>query len=170
MRNRNNGRKHNNNMPNRSNTFESNGPDVKIRGSAQQVLEKYLMLARDAYSSRDRVQSENYFQHAEHYYRVIMANGGGQEQRPHYGPMTPADRDEPQPEDVVVGGPQHREMQPQHHQPQQHQPQPQQQRHQHQQHQQPRPQSNGSGGNGNGANYEEGRPPGPTGPGEPTRQ
>jgi hypothetical protein len=80
--------------------------------------------------------------------------------------MTPADRDEPQPEDVVVGGPQHREMQPQQQQPQQHH-----QRHQHQQHQQPR-QSNGSGGNGNGANYEEGRTPGgPAGSGEePTRQ
>lgn len=169
MRNRNNGRKHSNNMPNRSNTFESNGPEVKIRGSAQQVLEKYLMLARDAYSSGDRVQSENYFQHAEHYYRVIMANGGGQEQRPHYGPMTPADRDEPQPEDVVVG-PQHREMQPQQHQQQQHH---QHQHQQHQQHQQPRPQPNGNGasGNGNGANYEDGRAPGPAGPGEePTRQ
>jgi hypothetical protein len=172
MRNRNNGRKHNNNMPNRSHTFESNGPDVKIRGSAQQVLEKYLMLARDAYSSGDRVQSENYFQHAEHYYRVIMANGGGQEQRPHYGPMTPADRDEPQPEDVVVG-PQHREMQPQQHQPHQQHPHQQQQHHQHQHHQhqhhQPRSQPNGSGG-GNGAGYEDGRTPGPAGPGEPTRQ
>ena len=170
MRNRNNGRKHNNNMPNRSHTFESNGPEVKIRGSAQQVLEKYLMLARDAYSSGDRVQSENYFQHAEHYYRVIMANGGGQEQRPHYGPMTPADRDEPQPEDVVVG-PQHREMQPQQHQQQQHHQH--QHQHQHQQHQQPRPQPNGNGasGNGNGANYEDGRAPGPAVPGEePTRQ
>lgn len=176
MRNRNNnGRKH---MPNRPHTFESNGPDVKIRGSAQQVLEKYLMLARDAYSSGDRVQSENYFQHAEHYYRVIMANGGGQEQRPHYGPMTPADRDEPQPEDVVVA-PQHREMQPQvpqpvHQHPQQHQHHQNQPHQQHHQQNQPRPQPNGSGGgngaNGNGAGYDDGRPGGPAIPGEPTRQ
>jgi len=51
--------------------FESNGPDVKIRGSAQQILDKYLQYARDAQTSGDRVMSEAYFQHAEHYQRLI---------------------------------------------------------------------------------------------------
>ena len=53
--------------------YESNGPDVKIRGSAQQIAEKYAMLARDAQSAGDRVMAENYLQHAEHYNRIIMA-------------------------------------------------------------------------------------------------
>jgi len=53
--------------------YESNGPDVKIRGSAQQIAEKYTTLARDAHSSGDRVMSENYLQHAEHYNRIIAA-------------------------------------------------------------------------------------------------
>ena len=53
--------------------YESNGPDVKIRGSAQQVAEKYMTLARDAHSSGDRVMAENYLQHAEHYNRIIAA-------------------------------------------------------------------------------------------------
>ncbi|MEL6569596.1 MAG: DUF4167 domain-containing protein [Pseudomonadota bacterium] len=59
------------NNPNRH--FESNGPDVKIRGSAQQVLDKYLQYARDAQTSGDRVMSEAYFQHAEHYQRLLAA-------------------------------------------------------------------------------------------------
>jgi hypothetical protein len=54
-------------------TIDSNGPDVKIRGNAHHVYEKYLQLARDANSSGDRVMAENYLQHAEHYYRQIMA-------------------------------------------------------------------------------------------------
>ena len=53
--------------------FESNGPDVKIRGSAQQVLEKYLQYARDAQTSGDRIMSEAYFQHAEHYQRLLAS-------------------------------------------------------------------------------------------------
>lgn len=61
----------NNNNPNKH--FESNGPDVKIRGSAQQILEKYQQYARDAQSSGDRVNAENYLQHAEHYYRLLAA-------------------------------------------------------------------------------------------------
>ena len=52
-------------------SYESNGPDVKIRGTAQQVAEKYTTLARDAQSSGDRVMAENYLQHAEHYNRII---------------------------------------------------------------------------------------------------
>jgi len=54
-------------------TYESNGPDVKIRGSAIQVAEKYAQLARDAHSAGDRVMAENYYQHAEHYYRIVAA-------------------------------------------------------------------------------------------------
>lgn len=57
------------NNPNRH--FESVGPDVKIRGSAQQVLEKYLQYARDAQTSGDRILSEAYFQFAEHYQRIV---------------------------------------------------------------------------------------------------
>jgi len=54
-------------------SYESNGPDVKIRGSAQQIAEKYTTLARDAQTSGDRVMAENYLQHAEHYNRIIAA-------------------------------------------------------------------------------------------------
>ncbi|WP_274426126.1 DUF4167 domain-containing protein [Chelativorans sp. YIM 93263] len=56
-----------------SRSYESNGPDVKIRGTAQQVADKYATLARDAQSSGDRVIAENYLQHAEHYNRIIAA-------------------------------------------------------------------------------------------------
>nr|WP_295836418.1 DUF4167 domain-containing protein [uncultured Azospirillum sp.] len=59
------------NVPLRHQTFDSNGPDVRIRGNAWQVQEKYQALARDAMSSGDRVQAENYLQHAEHYLRII---------------------------------------------------------------------------------------------------
>ena len=51
--------------------FESNGPDIKIRGTASHVAEKYVQLARDARSSGDPVAAENYYQHAEHYFRLI---------------------------------------------------------------------------------------------------
>jgi hypothetical protein len=53
--------------------FESNGPDVKIRGTPSHIAEKYLQLARDAQASGDPVAAENYFQHAEHYFRLIAA-------------------------------------------------------------------------------------------------
>src|SRR5271155_4345812 len=56
-----------------SRMYESNGPDVKIRGNASHVAEKYLQLARDAQSSGDPVAAENYYQHAEHYFRLIAA-------------------------------------------------------------------------------------------------
>src|SRR5690554_6374980 len=54
-------------------SYESNGPDVKIRGSAQQIAEKYATLARDAQASGDRVIAESYLQHAEHYSRIIAS-------------------------------------------------------------------------------------------------
>jgi hypothetical protein len=53
--------------------LESNGPEVKIRGTAAQIYEKYSQYARDAQSGGDRVKYENYLQHAEHYFRVMMA-------------------------------------------------------------------------------------------------
>src|ERR1700684_1999339 len=56
-----------------SRIYESNGQDVKIRGTASHIAEKYLQLSRDAQSSGDTIASENYYQHAEHYFRLIAA-------------------------------------------------------------------------------------------------
>src|SRR5690242_5705192 len=67
-------------MHNPNRTFDSNGPEVKVRGSASHVFEKYLQLARDANSSGDRVMAENYLQHAEHYYRIMAAAAAQQAQ------------------------------------------------------------------------------------------
>jgi len=53
----------------------SSGPSVKVHGSARQVYDKYLILARDAKSSGDIVLAESYFQHAEHYARILIENG-----------------------------------------------------------------------------------------------
>jgi len=95
-RNRNmNGNHPNNNRPrppHRIQTFDSSGPNVKIRGNAYQVFERYIALAREASSAGDRIAAENLYQHAEHYFRVMNANGDGQgnpyQQR---SAMTPAD-------------------------------------------------------------------------------
>lgn len=57
--------------PSRPHTFDSNGPDGRVRGNARQVYEKYLTLARDASSAGDRVAAEAYYQHAEHYFRIM---------------------------------------------------------------------------------------------------
>jgi len=77
-------------MPHRMQTFDSNGPNVKIRGNAFQVFERYVALAREAASSGDRIAAENLYQHAEHYFRIMNANGDGPSQvAPR--PMTPAD-------------------------------------------------------------------------------
>jgi hypothetical protein len=70
MRGRNNHRKSHNPM---ARVYESNGPDVKIRGNPAHIAEKYIQLARDAQASGDPIAAENYYQHAEHYYRVIAA-------------------------------------------------------------------------------------------------
>src|SRR5437879_8038327 len=70
MRGRNNHRKSHNPMVR---VFESNGPDVKIRGNPAHIAEKYIQLARDAQASGDPISAENYYQHAEHYYRLIAA-------------------------------------------------------------------------------------------------
>ncbi len=83
------------NVPlNRNHVFDSSGPDLRVRGTSQQLFEKYLQLGRDATSSGDRVMAESYFQHAEHYFRILNAmnqaaqanpaingsQGGGQQQ------------------------------------------------------------------------------------------
>jgi Domain of unknown function (DUF4167) len=69
-RNRKGGHHHHNPL---TRVYESNGPDVKIRGTANHVAEKYVQLARDAQASGDPVSAENYYQHAEHYFRMIAA-------------------------------------------------------------------------------------------------
>jgi Domain of unknown function (DUF4167) len=66
------GGNYNGNPANR--VFDSNGPDVKLRGTAQTVAEKYMQLGRDAQASSDIVMAESYFQHSEHYYRLWLAN------------------------------------------------------------------------------------------------
>ncbi len=73
-----NGRKPN--VPMRHNTFDSNGPEVRIRGNAYQVHEKYLVLAREAATSGDPVAAENFYQHAEHYFRIMNANSEQRQQ------------------------------------------------------------------------------------------
>jgi Domain of unknown function (DUF4167) len=77
-------------LPQRVQTFDSNGPNVKIRGNAYQVFERYVALAREAQASGDRVAAENLYQHAEHYFRIMNALGEGQGQGPPR-PTTPAD-------------------------------------------------------------------------------
>jgi Domain of unknown function (DUF4167) len=82
--NNNRNRNRNNNNNNRRNTggggspnnkvFDSNGPDVKLRGTTQTIAEKYMQMGRDAQSSGDSVAAESYYQHAEHYYRLWAAS------------------------------------------------------------------------------------------------
>ena len=78
-RGRSNGRRGNPNNANR--VYDSNGPDVKVRGTAAHIYEKYQSLARDASSSGDRIAAEAYYQHAEHYFRLLMAQQQAEEQR-----------------------------------------------------------------------------------------
>ncbi len=96
-------RHHNGQIPlNRNHVFDSNGPDLRIRGTAQQLFEKYLQLGRDATSSGDRVMAEGYFQHAEHYFRILnaiaqaaqqsQANQQQHHQRRHHSDGEPEDR------------------------------------------------------------------------------
>ena len=83
----------------RGSTFESNGPEGKIRGTAFQVIEKYQALAQDALSAGDRIGAENFFQHAEHYYRVVAANGWDQRGQRQHGqhPQQSQQPQQPQP-------------------------------------------------------------------------
>jgi hypothetical protein len=104
--NNNNGNHPNNNRPrppHRVQTFDSNGPNVKIRGNAYQVFERYIALAREAVSSGDRVAAENFYQHAEHYFRLMNADGHGQGNVAAPRPMTPADTEMTGPESESEG-------------------------------------------------------------------
>lgn len=101
-RNRNNGKRH---IPLRSQTFESNGPDGKIRGTAQQVVDRYLVLGRDAYSAGDPITAESFYQHAEHYYRLLNLEAPNGERGP--GRPRPVDatpESQPEGEQLRAGG------------------------------------------------------------------
>lgn len=65
--------------PNPNRSYESHGADVKIRGNASQVYEKYCSLARDASSSGDPIAAEGYWQHAEHYFRIMQTQQNNQQ-------------------------------------------------------------------------------------------
>ena len=65
-----------NRPPNRNQIFDSSGPDVRVRGNAHQVFDKYQALAREAAASGDRIMAEAYWQYADHYFRVIQTMGG----------------------------------------------------------------------------------------------
>src|SRR5438046_4702291 len=65
-----------NRPPNRNQIFDSSGPDVRVRGNAHQVFDKYQALAREAATSGDRIAAEAYWQYADHYFRVIQTMGG----------------------------------------------------------------------------------------------
>src|ERR1700686_4258 len=88
MRGRNNNNNNNNHRKSQNpltRVYESNGPDVKIRGTASHIAEKYIQLARDSQSSGDPVAAENYYQHAEHYFRLIaVAQEQFRQQNPYY--------------------------------------------------------------------------------------
>jgi hypothetical protein len=99
MRGRNPGRKGPNPL---TRSYESNGPDIKIRGTAQHVAEKYLQLARDAQSSGDHVMAESYLQHAEHYFRIIAAAQQAQQQA-QMGNARPPGEDDDNDDDVDYG-------------------------------------------------------------------
>ena len=73
---RGNGNNHHNHVPNRNTSYESNGPDVKLRGNAQQLHEKYMGLAHDAASAGERISAEAYTQFADHYFRLHQAAVG----------------------------------------------------------------------------------------------
>jgi hypothetical protein len=100
MRGRNNHRKSQNPL---TRVYESNGPDVKIRGTASHIAEKYIQLARDAQGSGDPVAAENYYQHAEHYFRLIAAaQEQFRQQNPYYA-QQPPQQGQGAPQDVDEG-------------------------------------------------------------------
>jgi hypothetical protein len=76
--------------PQRNQTFDSNGPNVRVRGNANQIFERYVALAREAAIGDDRVGAENFYQHAEHYFRIANASRDGNQQGP-APPTAPAD-------------------------------------------------------------------------------
>jgi len=107
--------------------YESNGPDVKIRGTASHVAEKYIQLARDAQASGDPVAAENYYQHAEHYFRLIAtAQEQFRQSQPYFRPEGEPREDalEDAEEDQGGDSPFGREPQPQQYAPREPQPYP----------------------------------------------
>lgn len=89
------------NSSNRSQVFDSNGPDVRIRGTAFQINEKYLALAKDAAASGDRVLSESYLQHAEHYQRMINVwNQEDEERQKQQEANRPSNKDQDDSDDL----------------------------------------------------------------------
>jgi hypothetical protein len=76
--------------PPRGQTFDSHGPDIRIRGTTHQIFERYVALAREAATAGDRVAAENLYQHAEHYFRIGNASRDGDSQGA-LQPTTPAD-------------------------------------------------------------------------------
>ncbi|WP_439815154.1 DUF4167 domain-containing protein [Zavarzinia sp. CC-PAN008] len=96
--------------PNRS--YDSSGPDVKIRGTASHIYDRYQQLARDAHASGDRIAAENFLQHAEHYYRLMVAAGVTQNQRNNQAQQNGNGGQGPQPEGGDQGerGPAESEM------------------------------------------------------------
>ncbi len=87
---------------NRNHVFDSSGPEMRVRGTAQQLFDKYQQMARDASSNGDRVLGEAYYQHAEHYFRIISAINQAQGQ----------------PNPAQAGQPQHQHQERAHYQPQ----------------------------------------------------
>ncbi len=90
---------------NRNHVFDSNGPDMRVRGTAQQLFEKYLQLGRDATGGGDRVMAESYFQHAEHYFRIINAMNQAAQQNQQNGQQLPPPRRQYNGEEVVAPAP-----------------------------------------------------------------
>ena len=77
--------------PQRNQTFDSNGHNLRVRGSVHQIFERYIALAREAAIGGDPIAAENFYQHAEHYFRVAGANREGTQQGTTLRPTTPAD-------------------------------------------------------------------------------
>jgi hypothetical protein len=106
MRGRNNNNNNNRRGPNPlTRSYESNGPDVKIRGNPHHIAEKYLQLARDAHTSGDPVAAENYLQHAEHYFRIIATAQAAQlqAQSGYQRPPGEAEQDDGDDDDDIGG-------------------------------------------------------------------
>lgn len=96
-----------NRPPNRNQIFDSSGPDVRVRGNAHQVFDKYQALAREAAASGDRIMAEAYWQYADHYFRLIQTMGGfGQRNNQGWGDGTGEDgQANPQQQGQQPGGP-----------------------------------------------------------------